>query len=99
LCKAHTHRDCPEFKQKQREIRMRGKFGLSQADYDAMLAAQGGVCAICLQTQSPRPLNIDHCHKTGRIRGLLCTPCNSFLGRIKEKSEALARIAAYLKPC
>lgn len=47
--------------------------------YDAMLKRQGGGCAICHAKPKTRRLNIDHDHKTGRIRGLLCHRCNRFL--------------------
>jgi Recombination endonuclease VII len=47
--------------------------------YDRLLAEQGGVCAICGATPKTRRLHIDHDHKTGRVRGLLCHRCNGNL--------------------
>jgi recombination endonuclease VII len=48
-------------------------------DYAAMLAAQGGVCAICGNPPKTRRLHIDHDHRTGKIRGLLCFTCNRYI--------------------
>jgi Recombination endonuclease VII len=67
---------------------IRKTYGLQPADYDALLAAQGGVCRLCAQPEparargggGPRRLAIDHCHREGHVRGLLCTPCNTAIG-------------------
>jgi len=72
---------------------------LRRSDYDEMLAAQGGRCAICLSGdpgKKPR-FFVDHCHETMEIRGLLCTSCNSGLGFLKENPKVLERAIAYLK--
>jgi hypothetical protein len=85
----------------RRPARLRRIFGLSLDDYERMLAEQGGVCALCgsppgndLRT---RHLAVDHCHETGRIRGLLCGGCNRALGFFKDDPELLDRAAAYLR--
>lgn len=65
---------------------------------EAMLAAQGGKCAICAQNLAPGPnCHTDHCHKTGRVRGILCNGCNIGLGYFRENPEALAGAIAYLR--
>lgn len=62
-----------------------------------MLAAQSGVCAICLRPPKSRRLDVDHDHKTGRIRGILCTMCNhKLLGVFHDNAVLFARAAAYL---
>ena len=65
---------------------------------ERMLEAQGGVCAIC---RKPRPenrtLHVDHDHKTGRIRGLLCFRCNNALGDFEEQWELFQLAADYLE--
>lgn len=53
--------------------------GITDADYAAMLAAQGGHCAICPSTPKTRRLHVDHDHATGAVRGLLCHRCNRAL--------------------
>lgn len=73
------------------------KYGLPPGQYDAMFAAQGGVCALCGRPEKSRPLAVDHCHTTGRIRGLLCTGCNTALGKFGDDPGRLIQAAAYLK--
>jgi hypothetical protein len=66
-------------------------------DYDRMLEAQGGGCAIC--GRPPRPdisLHVDHDHETGRIRGSLCWPCNNLLGDVQDDPARLYAAADYL---
>jgi hypothetical protein len=64
---------------------MRRKFGISLAEYEALLAAQGGVCGICEKPETVtfrgvlRSLCVDHDHASGKIRGLLCDRCNFML--------------------
>jgi hypothetical protein len=53
--------------------------GVDDERYAIMLADQGGGCAICGATPKSRRLNVDHDHKTGAVRGLLCHACNRFL--------------------
>lgn len=59
-----------------------------------MRTAQNGRCLIC--GEGSRRLEIDHCHTTGRVRGLLCIYCNTGLGRFKDNPALLARAIAYL---
>jgi hypothetical protein len=69
--------------------------GLERGDYERMLQRQGGVCALCERT-SDRPLQIDHCHATGAVRGLLCHLCNKALGLVQDNHVVLARAVAYV---
>jgi Recombination endonuclease VII len=56
------------------------RYGLTDAEYDGIWEDQGGVCAICGQPPTNNLLAVDHDHVTGRVRGLLCAPCNRHLG-------------------
>lgn len=76
--------------------RMNRKYGVTLEEYAAMLAAQGGGCAICGAKQKKRRLAVDHDHETGEVRGLLCSPCNTGLGQFKDKAALLARAIDYL---
>jgi hypothetical protein len=67
------------------------EYGLSVTGYQNLLAQQNGVCAICREPD--RDLCVDHDHKTGRVRSLLCNGCNSAIGFLRE-SPLLARAAA-----
>lgn len=74
------------------------RYGLTPADYDRMLAAQGGVCAVCGDGPQPRRrLQVDHCHATEKVRALLCANCNSALGHAKESVERLEALVRYLR--
>ncbi len=84
---------------------LRRYYKISVEEYDAMLAAQGGVCAICRNpetalnsaTQKPRALAVDHDHKTGRVRGLLHLGCNQGLGLFNDDPALLRAAIAYLE--
>lgn len=73
--------------------------GISVEQYHAMLTAQGGVCKICKtsDTGTRADWHIDHCHATGRVRGLLCHHCNTALGHVEDRVEVLKAMIAYLK--
>ena len=71
-------------------------YGLSIADYEALLARQGGVCGICMKSGA-EPLCVDHCHATGKVRGLLCRACNTGLGFYKDDERLTAAATAYLR--
>jgi RNA polymerase-binding transcription factor DksA len=72
------------------------KFGLTEEAYNQMLAAQGGVCALCGDPPGKRRLAVDHCHTSGAIRALLCANCNHVLGNAKDNAELLRKAADYL---
>lgn len=84
-----------------REYSYREAYGLTLEDYSKMLAAQGGKCAICEQTETAtqhgkvKQLSVDHNHKTGQVRDLLCRDCNWAFGHFKENPEVLRQAADY----
>lgn len=62
-----------------------------------MLEEQNGVCAICFSPPLPRDrLFVDHCHASGAVRALLCRPCNTGIGMLKDDPDRLMAAAAYL---
>lgn len=76
---------------------MRRRYGISKAKYDALFTAQGGLCAICRAAcTTGRSLAVDHDHKTGRVRGLLCANCNFGLGKFRDSSALLSAAINYL---
>ena len=87
----------------RRNVVMRKRYGIDHDQYDAILAAQGGRCAICRRTPDeagmPKHWNgylcVDHCHDTGVVRGLLCNDCNIAIGRIRTP-DLLRAAADYL---
>ena len=73
-----------------RERHLVRKYGVTLADYRAMLAAQGGKCAICLAPEAAQfkgVFHVDHCHATGAVRGLLCRGCNHMLGAVGDDPD------------
>lgn len=79
------------------------KYGLTPEDYNRMLEAQGGVCAICGKTETFRyesgklkELAVDHCHKTKINRGLLCYNHNEGIGKFQDDPNLLRKAADYL---
>lgn len=86
-----------------RRIGLRKKLGITLEQYDTMLAAQGGVCAICGKVETRlnrrgtvRLLAVDHDHSTGAIRGLLCADCNVGIGYFKDDPSLLRLAATYM---
>jgi hypothetical protein len=72
-------------------------YGLTPADYENMLATQNGGCNICRKAPATgRRLHVDHCHKTGRVRGLLCFRCNFGLSFFGDDVATVERALAHL---
>lgn len=78
--------------------RLRTRYGIEAADYEAMLDAQDGGCAICGATTpgGVGTFHVDHCHDTGAVRGLLCSACNIGIGNLGDSAERLLIAADYL---
>ena len=86
--------------EKHKEHQYQRKYGLSYEDYQGMLEVAGGVCEICKKTpeESPRGvLFVDHCHKTSKVRGLLCQNCNTTLGLMEDRVDLLSSAKDYLQ--
>ncbi len=91
------HVNADRNKRQKRGASLRRYYGMTHDEYDRMVADQAGVCAICGHPPIKGDLNVDHDHVTGRIRQLLCGPCNRGLGQFFENPEVLAAAAAYLR--
>lgn len=79
---------------------LKKNYGITLADYERILADQGGGCAICDRTpenMAKRHLSVDHCHETKVIRGLLCDHCNRAIGLLRDDPSRLARAIVYLE--
>ena len=78
---------------------LKHRYGITIEDYDGMYIEQGGRCAICGNHQSKmnRRLSVDHCHETGKVRGLLCINCNAGLGNYRDNLALLENAVKYLK--
>lgn len=78
---------------------LKRRYGLTQAEYDAMWEAQGRCCAICKRAKNPsrKGWQVDHDHVTKRVRGILCINCNRDL-RVAENTAFMAAAQPYLHP-
>lgn len=83
----------PEY---QRELVLKSRYGITQVQYETMLVAQNSVCAICKNSPKYRRLDIDHCHNTKIIRGILCSDCNVGISKFKDNPELLEEAIKYL---
>lgn len=86
-------------KKAARKHRLKKVFGLDEAAFVSLLEAQGGACAICrrLPLVGAKQFNIDHDHKTNRIRGILCGYCNPALGGFQDDPDILKQAIRYLE--
>lgn len=79
---------------------LRQAYGITLADYDRMAEQQGYKCAICESTDAKSNgarFHVDHDHKTGKVRGLLCGPCNTGIGKFRDSTALLISAIEYLK--
>lgn len=90
---------------KYRRYRLKVEYGLTLQQYESMVAAQGGCCALCgasktaseTSARKHEPLHVDHDHATGKVRALLCHHCNMMLGHCKDNPDLLRKAAAYVE--
>ena len=76
------------------------KFGITLAEYNKILARQEGVCASCGTTGEEgryKNMAVDHCHTTGKIRGILCANCNRALGLVGDTSKGVRKLLKYIE--
>lgn len=92
---------CAKNPEKHNASRRKTMYGLLDVDFKEMLSAQGNKCAVCsrefTKTCRKDTPHVDHCHTTGKIRGLLCGPCNSGIGHLQDSLLVILNAAEYLK--
>lgn len=74
------NKNSEEFKRKAADSGYKNRHGISLAQYEEILKSQNGCCKICKKERGDKRLHLDHDHKTGEIRGILCNTCNTKLG-------------------
>jgi hypothetical protein len=87
---------CNAARVKNQRANLLERFGMSWREYELRLALQNNACAICRKKPKRRLLCIDHCHKTGKVRGLLCTLCNAALGAFADDPKRMQAATDYL---
>lgn len=97
-CKRQTYKDAG-YAAKNAIGWRRRTYGITDEEYQALRESHNYRCAICdiSEEEEGKALAIDHCHKTGRIRGLLCNKCNRALGHFKDDPVLVEKAAAYLR--
>lgn len=89
----------PEGKQRRRENQLKSSYNLTTHQWEQMFVTQGSCCAIC-KLKDPdgrwRFWHTDHCHSSGKVRGILCHSCNVGLGNFKDNPAYLQSAAEYL---
>ncbi len=75
----------------------RKNYGIEPEEYKKLLDDSKNLCMICKSNSNKKSLHIDHCHKTGIVRGLLCHNCNTAIGLFKENIENMFKAIEYLK--
>lgn len=96
--RAYTRKSKPSSAQNRRSS-LRRKFGITPEQYEALYQQQDRACAICRATSNFtfKNLCVDHDHRTGKVRGLLCLNCNTALGQFKDSTDLLVRAVGYLE--
>lgn len=99
VCKGCHKSYASQLPEKNRDSKLRKAFGIDLEEFNNMLEAQNGLCAICF-TNTPKgngTFHVDHDHATGKIRGLLCHHCNTALGSFKDDTNIMKKAIEYLK--
>jgi hypothetical protein len=97
-----AHKSTVAYRDSGRNLR---QYGLTRSDYEEMLVAQRGLCAVCGQPETTidkkraavRKLAVDHDHETGQVRGLLCGNCNHGVGKFRDSPRLLRAASEYLE--
>lgn len=96
-CATHHREVTAQRRAAAHEKRVQQVYGLMPGEYEQILAFQGGRCYICRRaTGKTRKLSVDHDHATGYVRGLLCRPCNTMLGKGRDATDFFQRAIDYL---
>jgi hypothetical protein len=102
LCYSKFHeeyyaKNIDKVKSKNKKMWLQRKYGLSIKEYELLKNKQDNKCVICQEKLNEGyDVHVDHSHKTGKIRGILCRWCNTGLGNFKDKTQSLQRAIEYL---
>lgn len=89
ICRSYRKRH-PD---RRENLRLLHEYGITLEEKRELFRRQGGKCAACNEVKK---LDVDHCHTTGRVRGLLCRQCNTALGLLKESAKTISALLTYL---
>ena len=96
----HKHKHPYDY-EVDKDRKLKRAYGIGYKEYQTMLEAQNGQCAICgtTETGKRKAFHVDHDHETGEVRGLLCGNCNSGIGNLRDDIGLLKRAIQYLENC
>lgn len=103
LCRSCNKLKCKSYyesnKHRNKDNNLKRLYKITESEYNQMFTKQGGLCSICSRPENHmgRALSVDHDHKTGKVRGLLCNSCNRGLGLFLDEPERLRKAASYLE--
>jgi len=80
---------------KIKKYRLKYYYNISETEYDSLLEKSNFACELC--KSADRQLHVDHCHTTGKVRGILCFTCNLALGKLGDTTESITRVLRYLE--
>lgn len=98
-CKPCKNNETPEAKKRARYYYIRKRYGLTPQQWHAIFNAQAGRCGICfedLPIDNLKLIHVDHCHESGKVRGILCSSCNTALGHFRDNPGFLDSAKVYL---
>lgn len=98
-CHQQYRRQNPQNKRNRKSEKLRLRYGITFEQWESMREAENYSCMICgiTEEETGRSLDVDHCHSTGKVRGLLCNPCNTVLGHARDRIDLLEAAAKYLR--
>jgi len=92
---SHRRKNEPEVLRDMYRKKVLKTYNLTPESFELLKEKQNGVCGVC-EKETEGNLYVDHCHKTGEVRGLLCNTCNSGIGKLGDKSNSLYKAYVYL---
>jgi len=98
-CHQEYRRESSTTSRNRKSEKLRLRYGMTYEQWETMREAENYSCMICGITEEElgKRLDVDHCHSSGKVRGLLCNPCNTVLGHARDKIEILEAAVVYLK--
>ena len=97
LLNQHKVKNVLTIEEQRKNSMLKKRYGISLKEYNVLFVKQKGVCAICGRGPGKRSLHVDHDHKTGKVRALLCSYCNTTLGNAEKNIGFMDRLIGYLK--
>ena len=98
-CHYKHKKENPNTPKQTKATKLKLRYGLTYEEWEKIREEEGHACMICSITENElgKVLDVDHCHSTGKARGVLCNPCNNMLGRAKDNINLLKAAVTYLE--